>query len=459
MFNKLFSKTSAYYVFTLVFAMPIAAKEKTIYKLINLDPGHFHAALVQKNTYPNVASEVKVYGPKGDDVRLHLNRIERFNSRSKNPTNWQTDVYQDDDYFEKMLSDKAGDIVVIAGNNKRKTDYILKSLQSGFNVYADKPMVANVEQFKMLQQAFDVAEEKDLLLLDIMTERYEITSILQKAFSQSPEVFGSLVVGSVDQPAITKESVHHFFKYVSGKALQRPAWVFDEIQQGDGLVDVTTHLVDLIQWEAFPDEAIDYQKDIKIENALRWPTKLTMEQFSRVTKLNKLPDYLKKNFKGNALHVFANGEINYKIRGIHARAKVIWNYQAPEGTGDTHYSIMRGNKSNLVIRQGEEEKFIPELYVEPSNKTVEFESALAKTVSSLAHRYPGLAYSKAPKGWKIIIPQEFRVGHEAHFTQVTEAYLNYLSGVAEVPHWERPNMLAKYYLTTTALEQAKTINN
>src|SRR3546814_17990919 len=89
-----------------------------------------------------------------------------------------------------------------------------------------------------------------------MTERYEITTILQREFSGIPEVFGTLEKGSLDDPAVTKESVHHFFKYVSGKPLIRPTWFFDVEQEGDGIVDVTTHLVDLITWECFPGQII-----------------------------------------------------------------------------------------------------------------------------------------------------------------------------------------------------------
>ena len=35
-------------------------------RLITLDPGHFHAALVQKEMYPGVAKQVHVYAPLGD---------------------------------------------------------------------------------------------------------------------------------------------------------------------------------------------------------------------------------------------------------------------------------------------------------------------------------------------------------------------------------------------------------
>ena len=89
-----------------------------------------------------------------------------------------------------------------------------------------------------------------------MTERYEVTTILQKLLSQKAEVFGTLTTGSKEEPAVTKVSVHHFSKIVSGSPLLRPAWFFDVEQQGEGIVDVTTHLVDLVQWECFPEQVL-----------------------------------------------------------------------------------------------------------------------------------------------------------------------------------------------------------
>ena len=55
-------------------------------KLITLDPGHFHAALVQKNMYDQVNPEVFVYAPKGADLNEHLKKIEGYNTRAQNPT-------------------------------------------------------------------------------------------------------------------------------------------------------------------------------------------------------------------------------------------------------------------------------------------------------------------------------------------------------------------------------------
>src|SRR5215204_3070103 len=75
------------------------------FKLITVDPGHFHAALVQKFMYADVDPLVHVYAPAGDDLTEHLKRIERFNSRTNEPTRWQEKVYTGPDFFAKMLAE------------------------------------------------------------------------------------------------------------------------------------------------------------------------------------------------------------------------------------------------------------------------------------------------------------------------------------------------------------------
>ena len=426
-------------------------------KIMTLDPGHFHAALVQKSMYDQVDTLVNVYAPDGADVEDHLKRIEGYNTRAENPTSWVEKVYKGDDYLEKMLTEKPGNVMVTAGNNGKKTDYILKTVEAGINVLADKPMVISPEEFSKLEKAFQVAEENGVLLYDIMTERHEITTMLQRELSQLPEVFGTLVKGTEEEPAITKESVHHFFKYVSGNPLKRPAWFFDTNQQGEGIVDVNTHLVDLIQWEAFP-EVILSKDDVEIVSARRWTTDLTPEMFKKVTYLDEYPEYLKKDVDGDILKVYSNGEINYKLKGIHAKASVIWNFQAPEGAADTHYSIMRGTKCNLEIIQGEAEGYKPKLYIESTNADVkEFAGSLNNAVTGLAETYPGIAVEKiGDNRWVMNIPEEYSVGHEAHFGQVTEKYLKYLVD-GKLPEWEVPNMIVKYYTTTEGLKAA--LNN
>ena len=426
-------------------------------KLITLDPGHFHAALVQKVSYPQVSKDVYVYAPTGFDVDEHLKRIQGFNTREENPTAWNEIVYTGDDYLEKMLAEKKGNVMIQAGNNGKKTEYIKKTLEAGINVLSDKPMAINSQSFKLLEECFAIAKQKNIMLYDIMTERNEITTMLQRELSTIPAVYGEQLKGSPEEPAIVKESVHHLFKLVDNKPLTRPVWYLDVNQQGEGIVDVTTHLVDLVQWEAFPDQIIDYRKDIELIDANRWTTSISPEEFKQVTGTDAYPDFLKKDVENDTLKVYCNGDIVYKIKGVTAKVSVIWNYTFPKGGGDTHFSVMKGSKADLVIRQGKEQNYQPELFVE-AVKGVDlaaYEKDLTASMEKVSAEYPGVALNKVGDGvWQVEIPAKYRVGHEAHFGQVTEHFLDYLKE-GKLPDWEVPNMLAKYYTTTSALDMAK----
>lgn len=417
-------------------------------KLITLNPGHFHSALVQKSMYENVDSVVHLYAPGGQELNSHLSLVDGYNSREENPTFWNEKIYTGPDFLDKMLSEKAGNVVILAGNNKMKTDYIAKSVEAGLHVLADKPMAIDLDGFHKLVKAFEIAEKNKVLIYDVMTERYEINTLLQKEFAQLP-AFGQLEKGSPENPAVTKVSVHHFFKNVSGKPLVRPTWFFDVKQQGEGITDITTHLVDLVQWECFPNQILDYKKDIEIVSAKRWQTSINATQFEKVTQKKEYPDFLKADVKNGVLSLYSNGEINYRLKGIHAKISVTWDFQAPEGTGDTHFSVMRGTKSSVIIKQGKEQNFKPALYIEPRENIdmVSFEKVLMTDLKQIQKQYPGLKLQKNAKGWEVIIPDSYKVSHEDHFAQVTKKYLQYLKEGA-LPSWEVPNMIAKYYTTT-----------
>ncbi len=453
---------SQYFQFILVlvsiFSLPLIAAETASVRLMTLDPGHFHAGLVQKFMYPQVSPVAYVYAPGGPDLDEHLKCVEGFNSRAENPTHWQEKVYTGPDFLERMLKDRPGNVVVLSGNNARKTEYIERAVRAGLNVLADKPMAITPADFRLLRKAFTTAERKHVLLYDIMTERFEISSILQRELAQSKEVFGTLEKGTPADPAIVMESVHHFFKEVAGKPLLRPAWFYDVRQQGESVPDVGTHLVDLVQWEGFPGQTLDWRKDIKVSAARRWPTKMTLEQFKRSTGVASYPDFLKPDVGPDGkLNVYQNGDVSYAIRGVHAKVTALWNFEAPPGAKDTHYSLLRGTRANLTIHQGPEQGYNPILYVEKrcSASDESFERALRAAVENVAKDWPGVGLKRAGANWEITVPEKYAVGHEAHFAQVTENYLKYLAA-QRLPEWEVPNMLAKYYTSTEAYRLSHT---
>jgi hypothetical protein len=57
-----------------------------------VEPGHFHAALIQAGMYAGGAPRVPVYAPLGPELLDYLNRIAQFNLRKEKPTRWKLDI-------------------------------------------------------------------------------------------------------------------------------------------------------------------------------------------------------------------------------------------------------------------------------------------------------------------------------------------------------------------------------
>jgi hypothetical protein len=57
--------------------------------------------------------------------------------------------------------------------------------------------------------------------------------------------------------------------------------------------------------------------------------------------------------------------------------------------------------------------------------------------------------------FRLRIPDRYRVGHEAHFAEVTRLFLHYLRDPARLPRWEKPLMLAKYHVTTQGVARSR----
>ena len=123
-------------------------------RLICLDPGHFHASLLQKNALAELSDTVRVYAPEGEEVEQYLAAVASYNGRAEEPTSWREVVYTGPDYLERMVGERAGDLVVLAGNNRKKTGYILASVKAGYHVLSDKPLAVCREDFDALRAAY-----------------------------------------------------------------------------------------------------------------------------------------------------------------------------------------------------------------------------------------------------------------------------------------------------------------
>ena len=259
--------------------------EPVIGKLITLDPAHFHGAVIQEQMLPGIDKRVSIYAPLGPGLLIHLGLIEQFNTRPKNPTSWEMDIHCSPRPLEEMIAARAGNIVVLAGHNGKKILSIKASLDAGLNVLGDKPWIIRSEDFPVLESALALANRKHLIAYDLMTERFEITRIIQRALINDPEVFGKVVPGDLENPAVIMENVHTINTSNGG----RPPFFFDIHDQGTGLSDVATHLVNLIPWTLFPSQAINYRTDIKVQRCKSWSTPVSLAQFKQATGTAAFP--------------------------------------------------------------------------------------------------------------------------------------------------------------------------
>ena len=108
----------------------------------------------------------------------------------------------------------------------------------------------------------------------------------------------------------------------------------------------------------------------------------------------------------------------------------------------------RGTRCRLAVRQGPAERFQPELYVVPGEN---IGAALQRRITELQSSHPGVAVETLGSEWRIAIPEAIRIGHDAAFGAFTRRFLACVADPASLPARERPNLLAKYRVTTGAV--------
>ena len=108
-----------------------------------------------------------------------------------------------------MIASRPGNVVVLAGHNRHKIGKIKASLEAGLNVLADKPWIIRAEDLTELEASLTLAEQKGLVAYDMMTERHEITTILQRELVNDPAVFGTLIPADPEQSGRCHGELHH----------------------------------------------------------------------------------------------------------------------------------------------------------------------------------------------------------------------------------------------------------
>jgi hypothetical protein len=196
---------------------------------------------------------------------------------------------------------------------------------------------------------------------------------------------------------------------------------------------------------------------VKVLDAFRWPTMIAEPDFARVTGTAGFPDALKPRVKDGKLEYFSNTFVTYTLRGVHTSLNVIWDWEAPAGGGDSHFAVYRGTKARIEARQTKADGYKPEVYIVPNNAAdaPAILAAAKARMAAVAGEFPGVGAEMKGTEIKVTIPDALRVGHEAHFAQVTKQFLTYLRDRTQLPAWERPNMIAKYTVTTLGTEMSR----
>ncbi|MCP3965500.1 MAG: oxidoreductase [Lentisphaerae bacterium] len=416
-----------------------------MHTIMIINPGHFHAGLVLREKHPALNNDVYIYSEAGPDLDNFMKLANSFNNREENPTCWNFNLYTGKDYLAKAIVDGKGDIAILAGKNDRKIYDIEKLHTAGINVLADKPLTIDADGVDVLSQIAD----NSAAVNDIMTERNEIHSILNKYLIKNQNVFGDFKL-SGNCPAVEKKSVHHLYKMVNGAPLVRPGWYFDVNVQGEGILDVNTHFADLVKWMLFDDEIIS-QEEINLKSARRWSTIVPLDKFKTITKQDAFPAELKDNVEDNKLNLYANGELSYAIKGIPVSLSVEWALEAPEGSGDTHYSITRGTKASIIIDQGPHTGGKTAFYVAPEEDYSEFANALNKALEDFGTS--GITAAKEGDRYRISVPAEAAPSHEEHFAMVLNCYLDAIDGDG-LEDVTASDLINKYSLLAQARKKA-----
>lgn len=426
-------------------------------RLVTVDPAHFHAAQMHAGPLAGFARDAYVYAPVGRDLAGFWNAVSGLTVRSTAPDHWRFHMYAGDDFFSRMLRERPGQVVMLSGRNQRKIEYLRASVNAGLHVLADKPWIIEAADLPKLEAALSEADHKGVIAYDCMTQRFDIAYQLQRELVNEAEVFGVREPGSPERPAVEMSSSHFLLKTLNGVPNLRPAWYFDIAQQGEALADVGTHVVDLAHWTLFPNQELDYKKDIRLLAAKRWPTTLTSAEYQRVTGEPGFPAYLNQALRDGQLDYYTNNTLLYTAQGIHIALEVTWEYESRKGDRDSMLAIYRGGLAEVAVRAGKEQNYLPEVDVTPRRPTdtARVRKALDARLAALNGRYPGLTMREEGGRLRVIIPQALRVNDVEYFLLLAQRFAGFIRQPDTLPAWEKSHMMTKYYVTTHGVELAR----
>jgi predicted dehydrogenase len=423
-----------------------------MHTLMVLDPGHFHAALTLRERHPQVSDGVVVYVPDdpgaggGRAAAEFLGLLTAFNRRAQRPTQWRVVVRAGPEPLARLLAERPGDVVILAGKNDRKMALVRRLHDAGLHVLADKPWMTTAAALTDVRHVLSGGAR----VMEMMTGRHATTSRLAERLVGEPEIFGGF--DGAEGPAIRLASVHHLEKVVNDAPLRRPPWYFDVRVQGDGVADIPTHLVDQAQRFLAAGGAATGD-GAELLAVRRWSTPVPRALFTRVTGLADFPPDLCPDVTGDVLAYAGNAELSFRLGGVHVHLTTRWDLTEPPGGGDETSASVVGTGARVRVEQGRRTGFRRRLFVEPRADRARVGAALERAVAGWQPEFPGLAAVVSPEGFEIEVPAGPGTAHEAQFPLVLDEFLRAIEG-GRWPDARAAETLAKYELLARALASA-----
>lgn len=430
-------------------APPRARYTPAVHTVAVLEPGHFHAALTLRERHGRVRDEVFVYAAPGPgaaggsgEVDEFLALLAAFNGRAQRPTAWKPVVRVGPDPLGRLIADRPGDVVILAGRNDRKMALTRRLHDAGFHVLADKPWITHPAALDDVRHVLGGGART----MEMMTGRHAGPARVAERLVGEAEIFGGF-----DRAAewpVRLVSVHHLEKSVNGAPLRRPPWYFDVRVQGDGVADIPTHLVD--QAQRLVAAAGLTARPAALLAARRWITPVPAALFTRVTGVAAFPPELAADVVGDVLAYACNAELALRLGEVGVHLTTRWDLTEPAGGGDAHSATLTGLRSRIRIEQGPSTGFQRTLTLEPRGDTARVSAALARALDAWQADEPGLTAQAGAHGFAIEIPPRPGTAHESQFPLVLDEFLRSIEGGAW-PDARAAGTLAKYALLAEAL--------
>jgi hypothetical protein len=189
----------------------------------------------------------------------------------------------------------------------------------------------------------------------------------------------------------------------------------------------------------------------------RWPTPVDRDSFCEITGLADLPPELAHLRDGNRLTYWGNGTVLYQLRGRLVRYTTLWGVRPAGPDGDTHVAMARGSRAAVTVRHDAVFGRGPQVFLTPVSPSLKSAilGAVERHCRRWSERHPGYAATDHANRIHVHVPDAARTGHESHFASVLREFVTYVGDRSRIPAWERPNLLAKYAVTTRAVTLAR----